>query len=210
MTNSVTLPPLLAELALELLSKIAQPDSNRQQIARLVPQADQWRLFEALMHRMPVTERDYKVTSQEVWYSYNEKLIFSLYCLVFMASPSMKHKIRRNSSVGFTSIFLRMVKRYTLQVGPEYRQYYAISARRAIETMKLVDEGKDSFQTPENSMPTVAFGMGFGEEGNTLDELGNGLLGGYQDDITWGVLRSPTLIQDVGMFSEVESMARLG
>jgi len=81
-------------------------------------------------------------------------------------------------------------------------------ARRAIETMKLVDEAKDSFETPENTMPAVAFGMGYGEDGHNLDERGTGLLGGYQDEITWLVLRSTA--SDLLMFSEVESLARLG
>lgn len=76
--------------------------------------------------------------------------------------------------------------------------------------MKLVDEGKDSFETPENTMPAVAFGMGYGEDGHNLDEMGNGLLGGYQDEITWGILRSNILAQDILMFSEMESLARLG
>jgi len=84
---------------------------------------------------------------------------------------------------------------------------YTFSARRAIETMKLVDEGKDSFETPENSMPSVAFGMGYGEDGHNSDEIGTGMLGGFQEEITWGVMRSGML--DMVMFSEMESLSRV-
>jgi len=206
-TTSFPPPPALADMALELFTKVAQPDQNRHQFAKHVSQDDQWRLFEALLHRLPVSDRDYKLTMVESWFGYVDKLVFSLYCLVFMATPTVKHKIRRKTSLGFSSIFLRMIKRFALQFPQEYRQVYIYSARRAIETLKLVDEGKDSFETPENSMPTVAFGMGYGEEGHNLDEMGNGMLGGYQEEITWGVMRSG--IMDNVMFSEMESLARL-
>lgn len=206
-TSSVPPPPALAEMALELFTKVAQPDQNRLQLAKHVSQEDRWRLFEALLHRLPVSDRDYKLVMAESWFGYIDKLIFALYCLVFMAPPAVKHKIRRKTSLGFGPILLRMIKRFALQFPPEYRQIYVYSARRAIETLKLVDEGKDSFETPENSMPSVAFGMGYGEEGHNLDELGNGMLGGYQDEITWGVMRSA--IMDGVTFNEMESLARL-
>lgn len=208
--NNIPSPPLLAEVALDFLTKIAQPDQNRERFAKLVSQADQWRLFEALIHRMPVTDRDYKIATLESWYGYMEKLIFSIYCMVFMATPAVKLKIRKSPSIGFTSIFLRLIKRYTIQIQPEYRPIFAMTARRAVEAMKLVDEGKDSFETPENSMPAVAFGMGYGEEGHSVDEVGPGLLGGYQEDITWGVMRSGMLTHDPYLFGEVESLARIG
>ena len=104
-------------------------------------------------------------------------------------------------------ILLRMIRRYTMQTPAEQRQFYTMSIPRAIETLKLIDEGENSFDTPQMAMPAVAFGMGYGEQGNSKIEVGTGLLGGYQEDVTWGIMVN-TL--DGTMFSELESLSRVG
>ncbi len=207
-TNHVVPPPNVTDLALEYFSKLALSDGNRRAISEAVSDADQWALLEALVHRMPISDMDYKVTVTEHWLPYTERMVFSIYCLAFIASPQLKERIRSTRSLGLSLIFMRMIKRYTIVGQNEYRHYFSISCRRAIETLKLLDEGGNSFDTPQAVMPQVAFGMGYGEQGNTKVEVGSGLLGGYQEDITWGVLRSSNM--DAFTFSELESLARVG
>ncbi|KAH8107281.1 hypothetical protein DFH11DRAFT_1830179 [Phellopilus nigrolimitatus] len=82
--------PLLPDAALEVFTRISQPDSNRKIISSSVPQQWLWRLFEALVHRLP-TDHDYKlVIREESWMSYLEKLVLDLYLLAFLMPPEMK------------------------------------------------------------------------------------------------------------------------
>ncbi|KZT44392.1 hypothetical protein SISSUDRAFT_976648 [Sistotremastrum suecicum HHB10207 ss-3] len=199
--------PALADVALECFSKIAQPDANRAVFAKQIPSEQLWILFESMVHRLPVTEVDFKIAGNEQWFSYIEKIIMSLYCLAFIADPELKARIRDSRALGFHKVIMKMVKKYTVQTPREYREYFVVPARRAIEVLKLIDDGGDSFATPQISMPTVAFGMGYGEQNNSKEEFGTGLLGGYSEDLTWSVLLSP-MLDDV-MFAEMDSLLRI-
>jgi len=163
--------------------------------------------MESLVHRLPVSDMDHKVASTHAWLTYVERILFSIYCIAFMASPSLKHRIRVTRDLGFSVILLRIIRRYTLQMTAENRLFFATSVPRAIETLKLIDEGGNSFDVPEMAMPLVAFGMGYGEQGNSKVEVGTGILGGYQEDVTWGLMTSNML--DGIMFSEMESLSRV-
>jgi len=119
----------------------------------------------------------------------------------------MKRRVKTDRSLSFTKIMLRMVKKLTLHAHAEYRMYFHVCARRAIEAMKLVDDCEDSFDTSQPNVPLLTFGIGYGEMGDKRVERGTGLLGGHQDDVTWGIMLQREL--DDVMFSELESLTRI-
>ncbi|KAH8120091.1 hypothetical protein DFH11DRAFT_1838066 [Phellopilus nigrolimitatus] len=202
--------PLLPDAALEVFTRISQPDSNRKIISSSVPQQWLWRLFEALVHRLPSTDHDYKlVIREESWMSYLEKLVLGLYSLAFLMPPEMKRRVKEDRSLSFAKVMLRFVKRI-MSGGPaqaELRMHFASCARRAIETMKVIDDGDDSFDASQPNVPTLSFGVGYGEVGDKKVEKGIGLLGAYRDDVLWQVMLQREM--DDVMFTELESLARV-
>ncbi|KDQ63780.1 hypothetical protein JAAARDRAFT_29820 [Jaapia argillacea MUCL 33604] len=202
-------PPTTADVALEVFTRLCQPDSNRRVISKSVPQDWLWLLLEALIHRLPLSDVDYQIAMRDQWLSYIEKTIMAIYSVTFMAPPVLKNKIKKNRTLAFGSVMLRVVKKFMLYSAPDVRVFFVVSARRAVEAMKLVDDGADAFDTGSSSAaPVMAFGMGYGEAGEARVELGTGLLGGHQDEVTWGILLQPQL--DDVMFSELDSLARVG
>ncbi|KAI0824277.1 hypothetical protein BC628DRAFT_1323107 [Trametes gibbosa] len=203
-------PPALADMALETFSRFTLPDDNRQVVSRAVPQSWLWTLLEALVHRLPVVDNDFQVIMRDVWLTYVERLIMALYSLAFLAPPAVKERVKRDRPLGFAKVMLRLVKKFTVHAPPELRHHFAISVRRAVEAMKLVDDAEDAFDVGSRSAaPTLAFGMGYGEQGDSRVERGMGLLSGYQEDITFGLMMHPELVDSM-MFSELESLVRVG
>ena len=76
-----------------------------------------------------------------------------------------------------------------------------------IQALKLVDEAGDSFDVTPSTMPTLAFGMGYGEHGESRVEKGMGLLSGYQEEITWGLMMQREV--DDLLFTELSSLVRV-
>ncbi|KAI8995524.1 hypothetical protein BD414DRAFT_479785 [Trametes punicea] len=203
-------PPALADMALETFSRFTLPDDNRHVVSRAVPQAWLWTLLEALVHRLPVADSDFQVIMRDVWLTYVERLIMALYSLAFLAPPDVKARAKRDGQLGFAKVMLRLVKKFTVHAPPELRHHFAISVRRAIEAMKVVDDAEDAFdQSRGSAVPPLAFGMGYGEHGDNRVERGMGLLSGYQEDITLGLMMHPELV-DAMLFSELESLVRVG
>ncbi|KAH8109021.1 hypothetical protein DFH11DRAFT_1731431 [Phellopilus nigrolimitatus] len=157
------------DAALEVFTRISQPDSNRKIISSSVSQQWLWRLFEALVHRLPSTDHDYKlVIREESWMSYLEKLVLDLYSLAFLMPPEMKQRVKEDRSLSFAKVMLRFVKRI-MSGGPaqaELRMHFASCARCAIETMKVIDDGDDSFDASQPNVPTLSFGVGYSEVGD--------------------------------------------
>ena len=59
------------------------------------------------------------------------------------------------------------------------------------------------------SGPTLAFGVGYGEHGDARVERGLGMLAAYQEDVTFGLMMHPEVV-DAMLFQELESLARVG
>ena len=202
-------PPALVDTALEVLGRFGQPDTNRQVIAKAVPQAWLQRLFEALMHRLPVVDADFQIAKREPWLSYIEKVIMGLYAIAFLAPPSMKEQLKRDHQLGFVKLMLRLVKKFTINVPQEMRLFFGVCAKRAVETLKVVDDGEDAFDMSQNTgSVTLSFGVGYGEVGEDHVERGTGSLSGFQEDVVWGIMLQKEV--DDSMFKELESLARVG
>lgn len=201
--------PLLADAALEVFTRISQPDANRQVLSSAIPKTWMWRLFEMLMHRLPAIETDFQLALREdSWMSYIEKTVLSLYSLGFLMPPELKKKVKTDRSICFAKVMLRLVKKFMMTSGNsqnDSRMYFYYCARRAIEAMKVIDNGDDSFDSTQPSMPQLSFGVGYGEVGDNLVEKGTGLLGGYREDVRMMM----QINMDEVMFAELESLARV-
>lgn len=205
-SSGILKPPSSCDIALEAFTRLAQLDSNRQVLSKAISQARLWQLFEALVHRLPIVENDYQLLGQEPWLSYLEKNVMALYSLAFLAPPDLKAKIKTDRSLSFCRVVIRMVQKCLVYNGAQSRQWFFVAARRAVEAMKLIDDGDDAFDTTQSTGPTMAFGMGYGEVDDQGAEKGTGVLGGYRD-VTWDILLQRD-VDDV-MFSALESLARV-
>jgi SWI/SNF chromatin-remodeling complex subunit SWI1 len=204
--NGPIKPPSVPDVALQVFTFLGYPDSNRQIFSQAVSQARIWNMFEALVHRLPVTDVDFQLMTQDLWLGYLEKVIMAIYALAFLSPPALKRKIKADRTLGFGRVMLRMVQKFLLAGGPQGRTIFMVSAKRAVEAMKVIDDGKDSFDTSQSTSPTLAFGMGWGEVGDNGPEKGTGLLGGHLE-VTWDLLMQREV--DEMMFSELESLARV-
>ncbi|KAG6846003.1 hypothetical protein H0H87_011051 [Tephrocybe sp. NHM501043] len=199
-------PPTLADTALEVFSRLSQLDSNRQIYSKHVPQDLVFRLFEALVHRLPVVDADFQLMVREPWLSYLEKIVLVLYSLAFLAPPELKQRLKADRALGFRGVMWRVVQK--LLMNHEMRGFYTICSKRAVEAMKILDDAEDCFDTSKSTAPTMSFGMGYGEVGDSSSERGTGLLGGHRD-VTWEILMLQEVGKDEVFFGELESLSRV-
>ncbi|KAI1797771.1 hypothetical protein LXA43DRAFT_876851 [Ganoderma leucocontextum] len=202
-------PPSLANQALEAFARFTLPDDNRRAVAMCVPTPWLWTTFEALVHRLPVTDHDFHAIMREPWIGYVERLVLCLYAIAFLAPPELKERAKRSNSLGFSKIILRLLKKFVLQTPPESRNTFTWLVGRAIELLKLVDDAGDSFDPGNSTMPLLSFGMGYGEHGDNRVERGLGMLCAYQEDVTLGLMMHSEFL-DPALFSELESLVRVG
>jgi len=203
-------PPLLADAALEVFSRISQPDANRQVISSTVSKEWIWSLFESLIHRLPTIDTDYTLMyREESWMAYMEKLALGLYSLAYLMSPDLKKRTIADRQLAFTKVVLSVVKKFMIggTQQTDYRLKFYYCCRRLIETTKVIDEGGDSFDSSQPTVPPLSFGVGYGEVGDKRIEKGFGLWGGYRDDVLWHIMMQREL--DDIMFTELESLARV-
>jgi SWI/SNF chromatin-remodeling complex subunit SWI1 len=200
--------PILVESALEVTTRFSQPDTNRRVLVSAVPQTWIWALFTALVHRLPVVDQDFQVIMrEEAWLLYLERIVMALYSLGFQMPPTMKQRVKTDRSLGFTTLLMRLVKKFMTQAPAQDRQILVVCVRRAVETMKVIDDCNDSFDASQPNMPVLAFGMGYGEVGDDTVEKGTGALGGHREDLLWGVMLQREM--DEVMFMELESLTRV-
>lgn len=199
-------PPSIADLALDVFTRVGQLDSNRQVFAKVMPQSLTWRLLESLVHRLPVSDLDYAFLQRESWLSYLEKTIMAIYTIAFFSPPELKKRIKADRSLCFSQVMIRLVQRFVAINGsPDVRQWQLAVARRAVEAMKAVDDESDAFDTSQSTQPTLTFGMGFSDSGDSDVEKGTGLLASRRD-AAWDLLIRDL---DAVMFSELESLMRV-
>ncbi|KAI0704912.1 hypothetical protein BC835DRAFT_1315745 [Cytidiella melzeri] len=199
-------PPLMVDSALEVFTRVTHSDDNRMTLCKSIPQLWLWSTAEALVHRLPLDNSDFQVVGRGEWLAYLERVIMSLYSICFFAPPAVKNRLKTDRQLCFTKVFLRLMKKMSIHSSPDSRGNFSVALRRAVETLKLVDDAGDSFDTSSSTMPTLTFGMGYGEHGEARVEKGMGLLSGYQEEITWGLM-----VQDMDelVFSELVSLVRV-
>lgn len=206
--NAPSKPSPLADAALEVFTRFSHSDINRQALAQLIPKPHICQLFEALTHRLPLTDVDFQLFVREAWLSYLEKMVMSLYSLAFLAPPSLKQRLKTDRKLGFKSVMFRLVQKLSMNPNHELRMLFLLCCRRAIETMKVLDDEGDLFDTTETTTATLSFGMGFADSTDSAMESGTGLLVGNRD-ATWDILMTREVFSDEGMFKELESLVRV-
>lgn len=215
------MPPPNTDLALEVFSRLSQPDDNRKQFSESVSPASVHALFEALLHMFPLIEADFSTTvvSQDLlspWMGYLSHLAMSLYSLVFFAPVEVKREMRKQP--GVSTLLIRVVRFYLRGIrsqdnqvfaNPHYEQnHYAAMCRRILEALSLLDQAEDSFD------PVLAEPLAFGPPvdlagaaaGKGKDE--RGLLSAEFPEVFLTLMCSHG-IDDV-VFSELESLVRVG
>ncbi|KAG2023320.1 hypothetical protein CC2G_000985 [Coprinopsis cinerea AmutBmut pab1-1] len=201
-------PSTLVQIALETWNHFSQPDPIRKLMVKAIPHHLLWTLFEALVHRLPMSDLDFQLVSREIWLSHLEAIIMAIYSLAFMAPPDLKEKMRSDRKLKFNAISARMLQRFFMN-GAELRAIFLVCARRVTETLKVLDDKKDPFENPVDSTgPTLSFGMGFADASDNGPEKGTGLLGGYSRDL-WPTLTLREVQSDEIMFGELESLVRV-
>lgn len=206
--NAASKPSALADAALEVFTRFSHSDANRQILVQTIPKAHIKQLFEALVHRLPLTDMDFQLLGREAWLSYLEKTVMALYCLAFLAPPSLKQHLKADRKLGFKTVMFRLVQKFLSNPNPEYRMLFFLCCRRAIETMKVLDDEGDLFDTTETTTTTLAFGMGFADSSDNVMESGSGLLVS-QRDAAWDILMTREVAADESMFKELDSLARV-
>ncbi|GJE86009.1 ARID/BRIGHT DNA binding domain-containing protein [Phanerochaete sordida] len=200
-------PPTIIDTALEAFTRLSHPDDNRQVLFAAIPEDWLWELLVSLVHRLPVENSDFGVIQRADWLAYLERVMMAIYSIAFLASPALKQRVKADRQLAFTKVMLRVVKKFTIYATPETRVHFTVAVRRAVEALKLVDEAGDSFDVTPSTMPTLAFGMGYGEHGESRVEKGMGLLSGYQEEITWGLMMQREV--DDLLFMELSSLVRV-
>ena len=201
-------PPALADIALEVFTRFSQTDSNRQVIANIVPPSSLWLLLTRLVHRLPIVDADFVLMQREYWLSFVEKIVMAIYSLVFLAPPDLKQKIKTDRTLAFKNVMLRMVHKAVMMPNHDGRSMTIVSAKRAVEAMKVLDNTEDVFEQSEATMPILSFGMGFAEPGDIGLEKGTGILGG-NGDVAWEMMMLRDVFQDERMFNELDSLVRV-
>lgn len=201
-------PPTLADVAIETLNRFGQLDGNRNVLSKTLSETDLWSLMESLVHRLPVSDADFQLLRGEFWLLHVERLLMGIYTIAFIASPKFKARAKKDRQLSVTSILSRIITKLSA-IPPENRAAFSVATRRCIETLKVFDDAKDSFETRESvTVQTLAFGMGYGEGADTASERGNGLFG-WKRDWALNLLVQPDICSDETMFKELESLARV-
>ncbi|KAK7064389.1 hypothetical protein R3P38DRAFT_2824227 [Favolaschia claudopus] len=208
MQSGINKPPFLADVALETFTRLVQSDVNRKVFSRALSERSLRVLFTSCVHRLPVSDHDFQLMIRDRWLSYLEKTIMTIYSLAFIAAPDLKRKLKADRNLGLKGVMLRMIQKFLMTPNPEVKAHFAVAARRAIETMKVLDDCLDSFDTSEAAPATLSFGMGYGEVGDSGIERGVGLLGGNRD-VAWDLLMLREVQNDGVMFSELDSLSRI-
>ena len=206
-------PPSLVDCALDMFTRLAFPDSNRQVISKIIPTSAFYPLLTSLVHRLPVTEADFFLICHRspMWLAHIERIVMSLYSIVFMATPELKQRIRADRSLGFKSVLMRLVRSmFQLVNAPNQPPdpNWTVCARRSVETMKLLDRTEDPFEKKEVDEPVLAFGMGFTDADESTVEKGTGLLGG-QLEMAWELLFLRDFCDNQQLFGELDSLMRV-
>lgn len=221
------LPPTGSDLALDAFSRIAQRDSHRKLFSLEIPQAEVYTMFNCLTQMLPVSREDFTVmtlnnASLEPWVGYAERVVLSLYSLVFLSPPALKRRMRQP---GIISIIRRLAYFYMKCLTPEGKPFapqnqasnnypFMVISRRAIEILKLLDDTSDPFADEAleggGTLDFPTFGIGYGEPdamGTKTREEGMGLLVGCWEDVVTRMMLCPGV--DDEFFIEMDNLIRV-
>lgn len=201
-------PPQYADQALDVFTRLAQGDGNRQVFSKAIPHPATKLLLTSLVRRLPFVDNDFTLVSRESWISYVEKLMMSIYSVVFLAPPELKRQFKSDRQLGMKTVLMRTVHKFALHGNLEVRHWFSAITRRAIETLKLLDDETDMFEVAESAPSTLSFGMGWGDATDADVEAGSGMLSTERMK-TMEILMQREVVQDAVMFNELMSLTRV-
>ncbi|KZV63284.1 hypothetical protein PENSPDRAFT_691766 [Peniophora sp. CONT] len=212
-TSGIPRPPPLIEAASDAFCAVAQPDTTRRVLARAVPRKWLDGMFRGLARRLPIADMDFRMMQEEAWLGYVERCGMGLFTLAFIAPPSLRKSWRNDRTLALGRVFGKMVKKLTVGVAPAMKPYWTVCARRAVETLTLLENEDDAFGDPVQSGgegQVLQFGMGYGdsEDEKGSGGMGSGMLAIMSDEVLWGVLQQKEVMQDDGMFQELVNLVR--
>lgn len=183
--------PHYAAMALDGFSRFAQPDRNREMLSKLLSDETVMELCMQLVRMLPTSELDFNLFRTEARLAYTEHVAMCLYDVVFLANTKIKQRLRNNTA-GWVSCIFRVIKRTSRQSnGPPHQiqnfmqNPFCPLIYRLVETLRLVDEARDMFDT--RSMLSFAGGAGRGgDDGGSLkssSSAGSALLAADEEDV---------------------------
>lgn len=152
------------DLGLLVFARVTSLDANRQIFSKIDPGYDLFKLFETLIHLLPVTEEDFSLVTNEPGLIFAENLAMSLYNLAFLAPADVKLRLR--IIPGFTKSLLRVIRRLLGAEGDTVDNPFITLCDRCVATLKILSEvGGVSSGRREGDDEAPWFGMGMhGEE----------------------------------------------
>ena len=94
-----------------------------------------------------IVDADFVLMQREYWLSFVEKTVMAIYSLVFLAPPDLKQKIKTDRTLSFKNVMLRMVHKAILMPSHDGRSVTIVSAKRAVEAMKVLDSTTETEDT---------------------------------------------------------------
>ncbi|KIY45435.1 hypothetical protein FISHEDRAFT_49481 [Fistulina hepatica ATCC 64428] len=210
-----TRPPSNAELALDAFTSLTRLDQNRRVFRQVISGDAMFTLFSSLLRRLPLVDVDFQLVSRETWLAYVERVLMAMYSIAFFSPTAVKKRIVEDRALGYRTVMLRVLERMFLSGSPDARQYYAVATRRAVETVKLIDDveadpavGGEENEDQSGVGDKLAFGVGYGEFGDNAEEHGLGMFC-VNRDVLLTMLSTTEVCSDEVMFKELESLVRI-
>lgn len=179
--------PFHLDLALGAFTKISQPDQNREVFSTLFKDEEIIELLMTLLRRLPIETADLMLLGADSWTGHLQRVVQSMYSLVFLANQNLKKKIRKQLGGVLSGILMHLIKQLT-SAYPDWRSNtFQNLITRMVEFLKLLDKCPDTL----GSLPLLGMGMGLedqlGAEMEKEKEKNNssngGLLVGMYDQI---------------------------
>lgn len=183
-------------LALQALSLLTLPDTNREVLGRCIPLSVQVQLVSHLVTLLPISVSDFRRFASFTRLEYTETAAFCLYNTVYLAPLAVKTAIR--DTLGVPGILFRAVKHLIMSTRDYAQNPYDVLCCRLIETAHLLNDDKDALDEPP------LLGMYWppsDEKDHTNSAKHTALLTGHDETVIDMLIRTSNV--DAGMTSEL-------
>lgn len=145
--------PFFSDMALEAFSSVAQPDTNRQRLGKILDDDVLVNFGATLFKLLPVSDMDFQMLKTEARLAYCERIAMSLFNLAYLGNANVKRRLK--TLPGAKGIVFRCIKRL-MRVNADYnRNPFSVLTRRLVETLRILSDGDDLFDRPA----LLGFGM---------------------------------------------------
>lgn len=160
--------PAHADTALEAFSRLAQPDANRQVLARVIDADALYNFAIELIRLLPVADEDFEMFRTENRLAFTERIAMSLFNIAFLSPQEVKRRLRE--APGMTSVLFRALRRLAKQAPDFNKSPFVVLISRLTETLKLINDSLDVFAAPD----LLGMGVFSGSTNTSAMRLGRG------------------------------------